>query len=182
MEQQCQNMNIISSHIWFLTGLDTKNEFWKYFFVQENIGVDMFEYFDFELIWYRMQTSSPRILTKFHPFIPLALNSNKEAATPARTISKISPKTVLVFFFCEKNPVNVISEDFVRKRVECNFPGWLVKAAAHLSRIIWFISTFSAVSEVPGRYLIVDAKVFFYRKQKDKYAKTLSFSLCKPYR
>ena len=62
-----------------------------------------------------MQTSSPRILTKFHPFIPLALNSNKEAATPARTISEISPKTVLVFFV-KINPLNVISEDFVKKK------------------------------------------------------------------
>ena len=34
-----------------------------------------------------MQTSSPRILTTFHPFIPLALNSNKQAGPPALNIT-----------------------------------------------------------------------------------------------
>ena len=57
-----------------------------------------------------MQTSSPRILTTFHPFIPLALNPNKEAATaPARIIPRFSPKK-----FPEKVP---------KKGEKCNFPG-----------------------------------------------------------
>ena len=57
-----------------------------------------------------MQTSSPRILTTFHPFIPLALNPNKEAATaPARIIPRFPPKK-----FPEKVP---------KKGEKCNFPG-----------------------------------------------------------
>ena len=34
-----------------------------------------------------MQTGSLRILTTFHPFIPLALNSNKQAGPPALNIT-----------------------------------------------------------------------------------------------
>ena len=36
---------------------------------------------------YCMQTGSLRILTTFHPFIPLALNSNKQAGPPALNIT-----------------------------------------------------------------------------------------------
>ena len=36
-----------------------------------------------------MQTGSLRILTTFHPFIPLALNSNKQAGPPALNITYV---------------------------------------------------------------------------------------------
>ena len=64
-----------------------------------------------------MQTSSPRILTTFHPFIPLALNPNKEAATaPARIIPRFPWKKSFCLY-------RKIPQKFPKKGDKCNFPG-----------------------------------------------------------